>query len=171
MGFEIIGALVSAVIGLLFGVFRPLLDKIIYPKAEKYYLENPESKWSKFLEQIFIFNKDKNKPFKERLSESLDTLKNATEEIDGVIEEISKISKEKQQTIEKLETTLSELETRENDLKEKISTMEKVPVESLKHFEEILNKGNKRSATRDYVIFVSGIILTTIIAILLNKFM
>lgn len=170
MGFEIIGALVSAIIGLLFGVFRPLLDKIIYPKAEKYYLENPESKWSKFLEQIFIFNKDKNKPFKERLSESLSTLKNATEEIDGVIEEISKISKEKQQTIEKLETTLSELETRENDLKEKISTMEKVPVESLKHFEEILNKGNKRSATRDYVIFVSGIILTTIIAILLNKF-
>ncbi|RIV46475.1 hypothetical protein [Flagellimonas pelagia] len=171
MGVEIIGALVSAIFGLLFGVFQPLLNKIIYPKAEKYYLENPESNWSKFLQQIFIFNKDKNKPFKERLSHSLSTLKNATEEIDGVIEEISKISKEKQQTIEKLETTLTELETRENDLKEKISTMEKIPVESLKHFEEILNKGNKRSATRDYVIFVSGIILTTIIAILLNKFM
>ncbi|WP_298495437.1 hypothetical protein [uncultured Algibacter sp.] len=171
MGFEIIGALLSAVLGLLFGVFRPLLNKVIFPKAEKYYIENPETRWSRVLEQIFIFNKDKNKPFKEKLASSLATLKNATEEIDGVIEEISKISREKQQTIENLESTLTELETQESDLKEKISAMEKVPVESLKHFEEILNKGNKRSAIRDYVIFIFGIILTTIIAILLNKFM
>ena len=170
MGIEIIGALVSAIAGILLGVLRPLFNKVLYPNAERYYLEHPDSFWAKVLTQFFIFDKNKNKPFKERLSASLHTLKNATEEIDGVIAEISKISHEKQRTIEKLESTLVELGNKENELKNKISTMEKVPVESLKHFEELLNKGDKKSKIRDYAIFVSGIIITTIIAIILNKY-
>tara|TARA_R110001583_G_scaffold171793_1_gene325523 strand:+ start:916 stop:1431 length:516 start_codon:yes stop_codon:yes gene_type:complete len=170
MGIEIIGALISGILAFSVGALRPLLDKVLYPKAEKYYLENPNSKWSKFLMEIFIFDKNKNKPFKERLSDSLETLKKATGEIDNVIEEIAKISQEKHLTIEKLELQLEQLEIKENEMKEKITTMEKVPVESLKYFEDILNKGNKRSAKRDYIIFTLGIILTTIIAVILNIF-
>jgi uncharacterized coiled-coil protein SlyX len=171
MGIEIIAGIVSALLAFFAGALKPLIDKTLHPKAEKYYLENPDSKWSKFLSEIFLFDINKNKSFKERLSESLDTLKNATGEIDNVIEEISKISAEKHQTIEKLELQLGELETKETELRDKITTMEQVPVESIKHFEEILNKGNKRSAKRDYVIFTLGVILTTIIAIILNIFL
>nr|WP_299033462.1 hypothetical protein [uncultured Tenacibaculum sp.] len=170
MGIEIIASLISALLALFVGALKPLTDKILHPKAEKYYLENPDTNWSKILEKIFVFDSNKNKPFKERLSESLETLKNATGEIDNVIEEISKISQEKHQTIEKLESQLGELETKETELRDKITTMEKVPVESIKHFEEILNKGNKRSAKRDYIIFTLGIVLTTVIAIVLNIF-
>ena len=171
MGIEPIIALISGVLAAFLGALKPLLEKVLYPIAEKHYFEHPDTKWSKFLQLWFVFDNKKKKSFRDRLADSIDTLRNSTAEIDNVIEEIGQISKEKHQTIENLQKQLDELESRENELKNKIETMEKVPIESLKHFEEILNNGNKRGAKRDYLIFISGIVITTIIAILLNKFL
>jgi len=171
MELKILISLLTGTIAAASGIVIPLFSKTFHPKAEKYYFENPDSNFSNFLKLIFIFEENKSIPFKDRLSSSITTLKNATEEIDNVIEEIAKISEEKHQTISKLEHQLVFLEEKENHLEDKINTMEKVPVESMKYFEEVLNKGDKRSAKRDYLIFISGIIVTTIIGALLNKFL
>ena len=37
MGLEIIGAFISALAALIFGGLKPLFEKTLYPKAEKYY--------------------------------------------------------------------------------------------------------------------------------------
>jgi hypothetical protein len=53
-------------------------------------------------------------------------------------------------------------------IKQKIATLEKVPIEAMKHFEEALNKGDKRSAYRDYILFGEGVIVSTVISTILK---
>lgn len=139
----ILGGLISALIGYLYGELTYRIDKKYQKKKDQ-------------------------ESYQGRIDHSLKSLKNATGEIDNVITEIGKISKEKHETIEKLEHELQNLSSREIKLKDKIETMEKVPLEVLKHFEEILNKGQKRGAKRDYILFIAGVITTTLIAILIN---
>ena len=117
--------------------------------------------------KFFHLDKDNKQSYKEKISSSLETLNKATGDIDKVINEISEISEEKQITIQKLEKELEDLSLRETELKEKIETLENVPVESIKHFEEILNKGDKRGARRDYILFASGVILSSLVSIIL----
>jgi hypothetical protein len=53
-------------------------------------------------------------------------------------------------------------------IKQKIATLEKVPIEVMKHFEEALKKGDKRSAYRDYILFGAGVIVSTVISTILK---
>lgn len=170
MKFETLTVLTGIITG-IFGLIIRLFSNIFHPKAKKYYSKNPDTNFSAFLKLIFVFEENELLSFKERFSNSISTLKSASKDVDSVIEEIAEISKEKYQTISKLEKQLEYLEKKENHLEDKISTMEKVPVESMKYFEEVLNKGEKRSAKRDYIIFLLGIIFTTIIGVLLNIFL
>lgn len=157
MGIEFLITTLATLISLLLGGLIPLIEKIVGPRAQKYYSTYPDRNLSKFLEGIFHLKKNLNQTYKEKISISLETLKNATIEIDNVIDEISAIGKEKQIAITKLENDLINLSLQENELKQKIETMEKVPVESLRHFEAILNIGDKRGAKRDYILFASGV--------------
>jgi hypothetical protein len=76
--------------------------------------------------------------------------------------------KEKEKNIDLLEKRLSELSTEEISLKTKVETLQKVPLEAITHFEEIMNKGDKRSAYRDYLLFIMGAILSIIVTLILK---
>lgn len=160
------GILASA-ISLTLGGLVPLIEKSLVPKAQEYYDKYPEKNFSKFLAKFFHLDEDNRQSYKERIATSLETLNKATGEIDKVINEISEISEEKQITIRTLEKELEELSLRESELKQKIKTLENVPVESIKHFEEILNKGDKKGARRDYILFASGVLLSSLVSIIL----
>ncbi len=56
----------------------------------------------------------------------------------------------------------------ENTLKNKIQTLEKVPIEAIQYFEDALKRGDKRSAYRDYILFGLGVLVSVTITILLN---
>lgn len=107
--------------------------------------------------------------YSRRINELLQTLKASSNEIDNVFLEISTLSKDKEGSIQELEKTVQTLSQRENELKTKIETMEKVPIEAIRHFEEVLNKGDKRSAYRDYLLFFLGIVFSIIISIILKS--
>ena len=81
--------------------------------------------------------------YKQRLTKTIDLLKNAFSEVDRATIEFTTLMKEKEKNIDLLETRLSELSTEETNLKSKVETLQKVPIEALTHFEAILNKGDK----------------------------
>ena len=60
------------------------------------------------------------------------------------------------------------MEKREKELKEKIALLQSVPIPVAEHFARLVEPGEKRNARRDYLLFMAGVIVTTIIAIVLQ---
>ncbi len=108
------------------------------------------------------------KTYAERLSDLTSSLTKASGEVDAVLHEMSRVANERQQAVENLETGLVELEKREKELKEKIEVLQRVPIPVAEHFAKLVEPGEKRSARRDYVLFISGVLVTTIIAVVLQ---
>ena len=106
--------------------------------------------------------------YSEKISRLTNSLSKATAEVDEVLKEITSVGSERAKTVTELEKQLLELTTREKQIKERIEVLEKVPLEAIQQFERILDKGDKRSAWRDYMLFGLGVIVSTVIAIGLN---
>ena len=107
--------------------------------------------------------------YSEKFETLLNNLKSSSKEIDKAFEEIKNLSIEKEKSLNQLEQTLTSLTEKEHELNTKIKTLEKVPIEAIKHFEDVLSKGDKRSAYRDYLLFLLGIFVSIIISIVLKK--
>ncbi len=108
------------------------------------------------------------KTYSDRLSELTSGLTKASSEVDGVLREMAQVAKERGASVKELEEGLADLEKREKELKEKIALLQSVPIPVAEHFARLVEPGEKRSARRDYLLFLAGVILTTIIAILLQ---
>jgi septal ring factor EnvC (AmiA/AmiB activator) len=144
-------------------------------KLAKIYLEHSKNngsygKFQQWLAQFYDIGISETKTYKQRLDETLKILKNAFNEVDKATVEFTELMKEKEKNMDILEKRLTELSSEEHNLKSKVATLQQVPLEAIKHFEEILNKGDKRSASRDYILFISGIVVSVIITIILKLY-
>lgn len=108
--------------------------------------------------------------YEEKFKALVDNLRISSLEVDKSLVEITEFTKEKTALLEKLESEMKALSDKEINLKNKIETLEKVPVEALKHFHDILNSENSRSAKRDYLLFLLGVAFSVISALILKKF-
>jgi len=108
------------------------------------------------------------KPYSERLTELTRSLTKASSEVNSILAELSQVAKEKQTSVKKIEQSLSELEKREKEIKERITTLENVPIPVAEHFAKLMESGELRSAKRDYVLFGSGVLVTTLITIIIQ---
>ena len=108
------------------------------------------------------------KTYADRLSQLTSSLTKASSEVDAVLREMSQVSREREQSVRDLETGLAELEKREKELQEKIDVLQNVPIPVAEHFAKLVNPSEKRGARREYLLFISGVALTTVIAIVLE---
>ncbi|HSX62622.1 MAG TPA: hypothetical protein VLF18_20760 [Tahibacter sp.] len=108
------------------------------------------------------------KSYSERLAELTVSLTDASEQVDTVLAELSQVAQEKEQAVLKLATRLSKLEGREVELKERVATLQNVPLPVAEHFAKIVGSGEKRSAKRDYMLFGAGVVVSTSVAIVLK---
>lgn len=168
MGIEVLITILAGIISLVAGAFLPLMAKILKPVLQKEKKINPNSKLVERIAQIFSIKLGEPISYLERTTKTLDSLKKASEEMEIATFEFNSIMKEKQATVDFLEGKLSVLSLKETELRDKINTLQNVPIEAMKHFEEMLNKGNKRSAYRDYLLFGAGVVVSVIVGIILN---
>lgn len=112
----------------------------------------------------------KQETYSDKILKLTETLTKSSEEVDNIVRELTLIGQERSTSVAKLEQQLEELSTREQQAKDRIQTLEKVPVEAVKYFEQILAKEDKRSAWRDYTLFGLGVLVSTVITILLQYF-
>jgi hypothetical protein len=119
-----------------------------------------------------FFNKSQAKKetesYSEKISKLTNSLKKASLEMDQVLKEIEIVAIDHTKSVEALEMQLTELGQREQQAKQRIEILEKVPIEVVQQFESIIQKGEKRSAWRDYLLFGLGVVVSTAIAIILN---
>jgi hypothetical protein len=97
-------------------------------------------------------------------------LKKAATEMDRIVDEIGRYTEERQSTVVKLENDLDALSRREQELKERIDGLQKVPLPAAEYFAKLVEKTEKRSVTRDYSLFLLGVVLSGIVVVILKKF-
>lgn len=163
MGIEIISALLASFLGALF----PLLKKIIENYLKKLNDSEKHNPFNKFLSKFFEIDINE-KSYKQRFSETILTLDKAFSEVEKATNEFNQLMKEKERGIDFLEKRLEILSGEEQQLKEKVETLQRVPIEAIPYFEEMMSRGEKRSAYRDYILFVSGIAVSIIITLILK---
>jgi hypothetical protein len=97
-------------------------------------------------------------------------LSEASKKMDGVVSRIQEFTKMRESAVLKLETQLSTLSAQEGELRKTIQQLQQVPLPAAEYFARLVNKGEKSSALRDYVLFFAGVVVSTIVAIVLKHF-
>ena len=106
--------------------------------------------------------------YSERLSKLTSGLTRASTEVDEILQELADVARSRETAVGKLESELSALETREKELTERIEVLQTVPIPVAEHFAHLVDAGERRGARRDYVLFGAGVIVTTVIAIIIQ---
>jgi septal ring factor EnvC (AmiA/AmiB activator) len=105
---------------------------------------------------------------RDKLAKLTESLMTASRDVDAVLLELSQVARDREKAVERIETDLVNLQEREKELQKRIETLQNVPLPVADYFAQISVSGEKRSAKRDYVLFGSGVIVSTVIAILLK---
>jgi archaellum component FlaC len=110
----------------------------------------------------------------ERIQQSISKLNSVTQEIDAIIQDIVRDIKSRQTVLEDLKTRHQTLSQEEAELSKRVKILKDLPLEVAKYFQQIseqtLQQMEKKRARRDILMFVLGIVVTTVIAILLRFF-
>ncbi len=95
----------------------------------------------------------------------MDSLASSTHEVDAILSEVANVVSEREVKLRRLEEDLSLLEAREKEIQNRIDVLKQVPIEAATHFADLLTPSEARSARRDYLLFGTGVLVTTILAI------
>jgi uncharacterized membrane-anchored protein len=147
---EVFATVIAAISTLLIGVF-----------ATSDLIQKP-------VRRLLGIRKKPEKPYSERLAQLTASLTKASRELDSVLSELAQVARNREGAVKKLELDLGALETREKDLKENIEALENTPLPVAESFSRLLESREKRSVRRDYILFGSGVIVTTVVAIIIQ---
>jgi septal ring factor EnvC (AmiA/AmiB activator) len=153
MQLEIIAAVLSALASLLAG---GAIGSDVVRKLVRHILKLPEPV--------------RTETFRSKLDRLSGNLADASREVDAVLSELTSVAKAREEAVSRLEEELMALEQREQSLQQSIKQLENVPLPVVDRFAELTATGERRSARRDYILFASGVIVSTIIAIALRFF-
>lgn len=118
-----------------------------------------------------IFKKgETEETYSQKLARLTESLIKSSSEVDSVLVELAQVASDREKAVRKLEMDLRELEIREKELKDKVQALENVPIPVAEHFAKLTAAGERRSALRDYVLFGAGVVISTLIAIVLQIF-
>mgnify|MGYP001101039006 CR=1 FL=1 len=110
----------------------------------------------------------------ERIHQSISKLSGASQEIDAIIQDIVKDIRRRQTMMEELKARHQTLSQEESELSKRVELLKDLPLGVAKYFQQIseqtLQKAEKKRARRDSLMFVLGILVTTVIAILLRVY-
>jgi DNA repair exonuclease SbcCD ATPase subunit len=112
----------------------------------------------------------KKKPPVAEVEQLLQQLSNSSLEIDKILSTLSNLAGERRNAIMELENQLAHLTSREEELREKVESLEKVPLPAAEHFAHLVELREKRNALRDYGLFLAGVLVSVFASILLKRY-
>ena len=104
----------------------------------------------------------------DRVQELSKELKRASAEFDAVLQEMTEVSQDRGQVLERLESRLNQMKEREKEMQDRIQALEGVPLPAMEYFLQAMEKGERRSALRDYLLFGAGVVVSTFVALILS---
>jgi prefoldin subunit 5 len=110
----------------------------------------------------------KTEAYSQKLARLTASLTEASKEVDGLLAELVQVARQRESAARELEKRLTELEGREAQLQRRIADLQNTPVPVAEHFAALIQPGEKRSAWRDYSLFVAGVVVSTIVGVILQ---
>jgi hypothetical protein len=110
--------------------------------------------------------------YTERMHKLTGKLHEASNDFEALLGEMEGVAKNRELAVTELEAKLTELSKREETLESRITTLNqthpKVAQEFIALLEQEQEKGEKRSARRDYMLFAAGVVVTIILTLAFN---
>ncbi len=159
-GFEIVVPAIAAAVGGLGSLSRDIL---------KQWASRSPSTFASANGQIFLRILGVDPKRVNETASLLSELSKTSAQMDTIIAEIGKLTEERQSKMLKLENDVTLLSQREQEIKARIEGLEKVPLPAAEYFAKLVEKTEKKSQIRDYVLFLSGVIVTAVVAVVLKK--
>ena len=78
------------------------------------------------------------------------------------------LARSRESAVQELEAGVQALESREKELQNTIDALGQTPLPVAEHFVQLLERGEKRSRRRDYILFGAGVGVTTGVAIIIH---
>ena len=107
----------------------------------------------------------------ERMQQSILKLSSASQEIDAIIQDIVRDIKQRQTMQEELKASYQTQLSEEAELSKRVEMLKDVPLEAAEYFNQInrqtIGQMEEKRLKRDILMFISGIIATTVITMLL----
>lgn len=96
-------------------------------------------------------------------------LSEASQKMDEIVKNIQEYTRGREQAVAKLESQLGILSQQEIELTNRIKGLKDVPLPAAEYFAQLVSKTEKRSAYRDYVLFLMGVVVSAGVGVLLRK--
>ncbi len=110
----------------------------------------------------------KSESYGKKLKRLVEDLLETSKEVDSILGEIAQTTREREATATNLESEIKKLEISEKEYKERIDTLKTIPIPAIDHLLKQMEPNEKRNARRDYLLFLAGVIASTIISVVLN---
>jgi myosin heavy subunit len=111
-------------------------------------------------------------PLDRRIQTSLKKMNEASQEMNSVIQDLVQNIQTRESGLRELTGRYKSLSKEEKALSKRVKALKEVPIAVAEYFKQIsestMQEVEKKRAKRDIVMFISGIAMTTIIAILLK---
>lgn len=156
--------LLTGVIAALFGFLFPLVQDFV-----KLIVRRQPAAFSSGTGQVILKIFGVKSVEESEASGLLSSLSKTSAEMDRIVSEIGRLTKERQSKITQIENQLASLSQREQELKAQIKGLEKTPLPVADYFAKLVERTEKRSAVRDYGLFLGGVVLTSVVAVILKK--
>lgn len=159
---DLVAALLSASIGFLFFPTKELVKVLIKTEVGlTFFRQNTIGR-----EMAKLLGLEETIQTPESLFRSLSA---TSEKMDVIVRQIQEYTRGREQAVFELESQLGALSQQEQELNQRISGLQNVPLPAAEYFAQIISKGEKRGALRDYLLFLLGVLVSAVIGILLRK--
>jgi hypothetical protein len=160
--FELVTAVAAAILGALVPALKNFAEILLKQRAAQDFLStDPLGKLLAKGLGIKDRPTDADTLFKE--------LADASERMDAAVRKMQEYTRVREEATAKLEVELGLLNEQEQDLKERIAQLKEVPLPAADYFAQLIDKREKRSAMRDYLLFLLGVFVSAGVAILLRR--
>jgi hypothetical protein len=162
MDINLLVAILSAGVGGLLPVARELIAILIERGFQaRFFREDPIGRWIVKAVGLEQSVKGPESLFK--------ALSEASQKMDAIVKQIQEYTQGRELAVGKLESQLGSLSQQEQELKQRIQGLQNVPLPAAEYFAQLVSKGEKRSAFRDYVLFLLGVLVSAGVGVLLRK--
>jgi hypothetical protein len=159
---ELIAVLVSALVGIIAPGLKALIADLLKKGiGEKFF---HESYAGKLVVNVFGL-----KPAIEGPEALFKELTLTSTKMDEIVRHVQEYTKGREQAVSELQSRLGLLSQQEQELQQRIHSLRDVPLPAAEYFANLVEKRERRSALRDYVLFLVGVIVSAIVAVLLRK--
>jgi hypothetical protein len=89
--------------------------------------------------------------------------------MDVIVKQIQNYTEGREQAVAKLESQLGILSNQEQELKQRIQSLQNLPLPAAEYFAQLVSRSERRSALRDYILFLLGVLVTAGLGVLFRK--